>query len=257
MSDIYRSLVRFVPFSGGTTAFVVNTVPSGFSSPFQLGAIDGKTYHYWAVSADGTQFENGAGVYTAATQTLTRVTISSSSAQIVGVAAAVSFTAPPTVDVLGNWTNVLTAEYANLPPATVNTVLTLPISPIPSGTLMLFQQSAAPSGWTKQTTHNDKALRVVSGATSSGGSNAFSTVMAQTVVGSTTISIGTMPSHQHQIDAVVAGGCCPGGLSGVEYTSIGVALQTTFDDANGGGGSHNHPILLDVLYVDLIICQKN
>jgi hypothetical protein len=30
-----------------------------------------------------------------------------------------------------------------------------------AGTLMLFQQTAAPTGWTKQTTHNDKALRVV------------------------------------------------------------------------------------------------
>ena len=32
-----------------------------------------------------------------------------------------------------------------------------------SGTTMLFQQSTAPTGWTKQTTHNDKALRVVTG----------------------------------------------------------------------------------------------
>ena len=31
---------------------------------------------------------------------------------------------------------------------------------IPSGTSMLFQQTAAPTGWTKQTTHNDKAIRL-------------------------------------------------------------------------------------------------
>ena len=43
-----------------------------------------------------------------------------------------------------------------------------------SGTKMLFQQSTAPTGWTKQTTHNDKTLRVVTGTASSGGSNAFS-----------------------------------------------------------------------------------
>ena len=29
--------------------------------------------------------------------------------------------------------------------------------PFPQGTSMLFQQTAAPTGWTKQTTHNDKA----------------------------------------------------------------------------------------------------
>jgi len=42
-----------------------------------------------------------------------------------------------------------------------------------SGTALLFQQTSAPTGWTKSTTHNDKALRVVSGAASSGGSVAF------------------------------------------------------------------------------------
>ena len=46
-----------------------------------------------------------------------------------------------------------------------------------SGTAMLFQQTSAPTGWTKSTTHNDKALRVVSGTASSGGTSAFSTAM--------------------------------------------------------------------------------
>jgi len=31
------------------------------------------------------------------------------------------------------------------------------------GTVSVFFQSSAPTGWTKVTTHNDKALRVVSG----------------------------------------------------------------------------------------------
>jgi hypothetical protein len=61
----------------------------------------------------------------------------------------------------------------------------------PSGTLMLFQQTAAPTGWTKQTTHNDKALRVVSGSASSGGTVAFSTAFAsQAVTGSVSVSVG-------------------------------------------------------------------
>lgn len=55
--------------------------------------------------------------------------------------------------------------------------------------LSLFQQTAAPSGWTKATSHNDKALRVVSGTASSGGSTAFSTVL-----GSRTISQTNLPS---------------------------------------------------------------
>ena len=48
----------------------------------------------------------------------------------------------------------------------------------PSGTKMLFHQTSAPTGWTKVTTHNNKALRVVSGSAGSGGSNAFTTAFA-------------------------------------------------------------------------------
>ena len=45
----------------------------------------------------------------------------------------------------------------------------------PSGTKMLFQQTAAPTGWTKITSGVDnKSLRVVSGTAGSGGTNAFS-----------------------------------------------------------------------------------
>ena len=83
--------------------------------------------------------------------------------------------------------------------------------PAPSGTSMLFVQSAAPTGWTKQTTHNDKTLRVVSGTASSGGSVAFTTAFASktpagsissSVSGTTashTLSIAEIPSHNHFI----------------------------------------------------------
>lgn len=49
---------------------------------------------------------------------------------------------------------------------------------IPSGTYMLFDSTNAPTGWTKNTTHNDKALRLVSGSVSTGGSSSFSTVLS-------------------------------------------------------------------------------
>lgn len=49
----------------------------------------------------------------------------------------------------------------------------------PSGTKMLFQQTSAPTGWTKVTSGVDnKALRVVSGTAGSGGTNAFSNTLA-------------------------------------------------------------------------------
>ena len=49
-----------------------------------------------------------------------------------------------------------------------------------SGTKMLFQQSTAPTGGPR-TTDNDKALRVVSGTASTGGSNALSSADASHV----------------------------------------------------------------------------
>jgi hypothetical protein len=62
-----------------------------------------------------------------------------------------------------------------------------------SGTLMLFQQTAAPTGWTKSTTHNNKALRVVSGTASSGGTVAFTTAFAsKPVSGSVPITSVTL-----------------------------------------------------------------
>jgi len=52
-----------------------------------------------------------------------------------------------------------------------------PVEAIPSGSVMIFYQASAPTGWTKQTTHNDKSLRVVSGTGGgSGGSTAFTSV---------------------------------------------------------------------------------
>ena len=67
----------------------------------------------------------------------------------------------------------------------------------PATTSMLFWQTAAPVGWTKVTTHNDKALRVVSGTVTSGGSVAFSAAFSNQNVGATTLSAAQMPSHAH------------------------------------------------------------
>jgi len=49
----------------------------------------------------------------------------------------------------------------------------------PSGTRMIFQQTSAPTGWTKDTSDtNQRALRVVSGSASSGGSVDFTSAFA-------------------------------------------------------------------------------
>jgi hypothetical protein len=101
----------------------------------------------------------------------------------------------------GNGANLSTLNASNISsgtlpdarfPATLPAVSGANLTNIPgfvAGTLMLFQQTAAPTGWTKQTTHNDKTLRVVSGTASSGGSTAFTSVFAsKTPTGSVSVS---------------------------------------------------------------------
>lgn len=135
----------------------------------------------------------------------------------------------------------------------------------PSGTLMLFQQTSAPTGWTKQTTHNDKALRVVSGTASSGGTNAFSTVFGQTATGATTLSSSTQASMSLSIPLGTgsATGTYIGGIGdnegGITLTNSASSsgFTNTGGTASGSGGSHTHAMDMRVQYVDLIIASKN
>jgi hypothetical protein len=138
-----------------------------------------------------------------------------------------------------------------------------------SGTRLLFQQTAAPTGWTKDTTHNDKALRVVNGAASSGGSVAFTSAFTSQAVngsvGNTTLNTTQIPAHAHNITNwnSVKGGTLTRqlGMSNTTTSTGVVAFNTTTDNA-GGGGAHNHTfsgtaINLSVQYVDVIIATKN
>lgn len=74
-----------------------------------------------------------------------------------------------------------------------------------SGTRMLFVQANAPLGWTRDTTHNDKALRVVSGVNgvSNGGSLPFTTTFVSRPisgsVGNHTLSVYETPLHNHTL----------------------------------------------------------
>ena len=78
------------------------------------------------------------------------------------------------------------------------------ISGFPSGTRMLFQQTTAPTGWTKDTSNNNIALRVTSGSVSTGGTLTFTQAFnsVRTVdgtVGGTAITVSQMPSHNHGV----------------------------------------------------------
>ena len=134
------------------------------------------------------------------------------------------------------------------------------VEAFPSGTLMLFQQTAAPTGWTKQTTHNDKALRVVSGTASSGGSSAFTTALATPSVtgtvgltgdlaagnlavsmsgniSNTTLSINQIPSHSHSYNRPSGPGDSGAGPLGGNNNANNASANT---GNKGGNGAHNH-----------------
>jgi hypothetical protein len=150
----------------------------------------------------------------------------------------------------------------------------------PSGTRMLFHQTAAPTGWTKDVSHNDKALRLVSGAVSSGGSVAFTTAFASQgvagTVGGTAITIAQMPLHGHVLRRNTGSGGTfnDTGNGGIVMTTNGAENNdpaftgTPTDTAGqqlggeGGGDTHTHTftgtaINLAVQYVDVIICEKS
>ena len=162
-----------------------------------------------------------------------------------------------------------------------------------SGTRAFFQQTTAPTGWTKDTTHNDKALRIVSGAVSSGGATAFSSVMGSgKTTGSHTLTTSEIPSHNHAAGTFASaahthpqnidddGGtvrahsahsstAAPakwGVHTAVNLNTVATAVNTqsggggaiTGSSAGtGGGGGHTHTLSLDLQYVDTIIAQKD
>lgn len=69
------------------------------------------------------------------------------------------------------------------------------VEPFPSGTKQVFVQASAPTGWTQDTTNNDKALRVVSGTgAGTGGTWALSSGVTSSSVADHTHST---PAHTH------------------------------------------------------------
>lgn len=136
-------------------------------------------------------------------------------------------------------------------------IATLGASPFPAGTKMLFAQAAAPVGWTKDTTHNDKSLRVVSGdGGGSGGSVAFSTLFGRTAVDGSSLSIAQLASHTHSVrtrsNGTTGSGAYVGNRDGSANSDIaGAALST------GSGSTHTHGLDLRVQYVDVIIASKD
>jgi hypothetical protein len=143
----------------------------------------------------------------------------------------------------------------------------------PSGTVMIFAQATAPTGWTKLTSLTNAGLRLVSGATggTTGGTQNFATVLngATTVSGTTdgtTLANSTSAIHSHRISTTFGS---PGFYSDFTFSTTGLANVTTTaattrnraTDTSGGGGAHDHTysstFSFDIKYIDVIQCSKD
>lgn len=141
-------------------------------------------------------------------------------------------------------------------------------TPFPQGTKLVFAQASAPAGWTQDTTNNDRALRVVSGASggSAGGSMAFSsantgghTLVTSEMPGHAHTATVTDPGHIHSIALQnvlqgASGGTATesGGTQNTNSATTGITVSIS---NTGGDGAHSH--LLALAYVDVIVCTKN
>ena len=155
-----------------------------------------------------------------------------------------------------------------------------------SGTRMLFQQTTAPTGWTKDSSRNNRALRIVNGNVSDGGSNGFVDVLNSTVttsngsVSNHTLTESQIPSHYHYAFRSGNAGQLRNGsnLSSNNYPASGTGAGNLYESYNitasgsqpnvgrtqeiGSSQGHSHGFTnpsfnLNVAYTDVIIAQKD
>ena len=144
-----------------------------------------------------------------------------------------------------------------------------------SGTKMIFNQTSAPTGWTKDTSsNNNSALRVVTGTAGTGGSQDFTSAFGATISvaisnASHTLAISEMPAHTHISKFFPQGGSYTSYYPGLPGHSGGTTSNGTAGTSTGGGGSHTHNNSLSgtgssgsthnlsVKYVDVIVATKD
>lgn len=145
----------------------------------------------------------------------------------------------------------------------------------PSTTETFFVQTAPPAGWTKNASHNNKALRMISGTVSTGGSTAFTSVFA-----SRTVTTSLIPPHTHSItvtdeavdlsfssdDSIVTGittstntftnGSAKNGFSSVSNSEDDLDGTISHSGTTGSAGSDT-AMDFAVQYVDVILASKD
>ena len=111
------------------------------------------------------------------------------------------------------------------------------IASFASGTKMIFQQTSAPSGWTKITSSVDnKALRLVSGSVGSGGNQNFTGAFAaRTPAG----NVGTTSNSTASFSGSVSGNTGNAGASTSSVSTSGSVSSHTLSNNQVPSHSHN------------------
>ena len=164
----------------------------------------------------------------------------------------------------------------------------------PQSTAWIFYQASAPTGWTKSTSNDNKALRVVSGRGGvTAGTNSFTSMMTSSyfnyagnvgtsnATGNTSVTSTQIPGHSHAMNptnyalsAVPALFNPDGAFTGWNGGDVGrpapggTGSWIRSGPATGPIGSdsgHSHPIAatapisvpisLAVQYIDVIVCS--
>jgi len=135
-----------------------------------------------------------------------------------------------------------------------------------SGTKMIFNQTAAPTGWTKVTSSNDVALRLTSGTVGTGGTVAFETAFASQTIPTHGITTSELPnlSHTHKIPRQTSttsntyffADNFAATFATFDYSST-VTEATALGNASGAAAHGHGSVDLNVSYVDVIIATKD
>ena len=153
-----------------------------------------------------------------------------------------------------------------------------------TGAVMLFQQTAAPTGWVKNTTNDDAILTTTTSTLSTGGTLGFAAGLNTTrtvsgavsfsamTIGATTITNAMLPIHTHSYqgyNSTVVGG---GPIASVRPPNDGSQSPNSMTSPLGpytGPTAHTHPNFgttssttyfnsnFNIKYVDMIIATKS
>ena len=158
--------------------------------------------------------------------------------------------------------------------------------PFPSGTRMIFNQTAAPTGWTKSGNTDNRALRTVTGTVGSGGSIGFTNVLNNSVttsggsVSNHSLTGTQIPSHRHWVSGAPKddinwstaqqntqehGLYCDAGSYSADDQNRSYGRNTAWTGGtsdNSDGSGHNHGFTqpsfnLNIKYTDVIIAEKD